>query len=269
MSTDKTERNLNSSVSIGAPSVAKRCSVLLCCIAVGCAAIGAKRSTTHPATTQASAAPRTLHLSDAVPIVRFRTGDRDVDLRNRITYDGGRDLYFGQVDTVNGDGETSATLPVVVGLIKGGWVALSLEDPRLKNAEWQFVASGPAEKEIWGVLDDSLNHKGKVLLLAHSTDAGQTWSVASVEKPFGAGDYDSFAMDRNGHGRLSIYVAPDDKHPRRAGFYHLHTTDAAKTWSAPDHEADALDPAEEVPADEDIPPLKEAPTQSARLDKIP
>jgi hypothetical protein len=73
-------------------------------------------------------------------------------------------------------------------------------------------------------------------------------------------------MDKNGKGRLTVYIAPDAKHPKRAGFYHMRTTDAAKTWSAPEHEPDALDPAEEVPADEDVPPLREKPTQSARAD---
>ena len=103
-------------------------------------------------------------MADGVPIGRFRTGERDVDLRNRITYEGAHDFYFGQAETYDGDGDVSATVPLIVTAVKGAWLALNLEDERLKNAEWQYIASGPAAGEIWGVLDDSLNHEGKVLL---------------------------------------------------------------------------------------------------------
>ncbi len=226
--------------------------------------MGARRAQEAPATTQASASPRKLSITDGKPIAHYREGEREVDLRNRISYEGGNDLYFGQADTYDGD-EVKSTLPLVVASVKGSWLALSLEDPRLKDAEWQLVASGPADGEIWGVLDDSLNHKAKVLLLAHSTDYGKRWSVVSVEKPFGSGDFDSFCMDKSGRGRLSIYISQDAKHPHRAGFYHLRTTDAAKTWSAPEHEADGLDPAEDIPEDEEVAPLKDAPMQNARL----
>ena len=87
--------------------------------------------------------------------------------------------------------------------------------------------------------------------------------MESVHKPFGAGDYDSFCMDKSGHGRLTVYISPDRKHPRRAGYYHLRTTDGAKTWSGPEHENDSLNPADDIPEDEEVAPLKDLPTQNA------
>ena len=240
--------------------------VLLTVALLGCAV--AARRAAGPATTQAvvTTRARKLDFSAAVPIDKFRDDDHDVDLRNVISFDEKRgDVYFGQCDEIGDNDETLSTVPLVVAQQKGAWVALSLEDARLKNAEWQFVATGPSDNEIWGVLDDSLEHKGRTLLVAHSTDEGKTWSVTAVNKPFGTGDYDSFRMDKSGHGRLSVYLTAGKKHPERAGFYHFHTPDAGKTWQPADHEPDALQPADDVPTDEDPEPLKSTPTQTAML----
>jgi hypothetical protein len=242
-------------------------SLVLLGVALGVILLGCAAATRHakPATTQ-SAAPRTLNLADSLPIARYREEDHEIDLKNVIGFTGKRgDVYFGQSDTYDENGDPSSTVPLIVAISKGAWGALSVKDDRLPDAEWQFVASGPADGEVWGVLDDSINHAGKAILLAHSTDSAATWNITAVHKPFDAGDYDSFAMDKSGHGRLTVYLAPGRKHPNRSGFYHFRTSDAGKTWSAPEHEADALDPADEVPADEDPPPLQTAPLQSASL----
>lgn len=247
-----------------------RCRPIVCAGAVlllGCAATAPHAFSAAPSTTQSSSpAPRTVSFdAAAVPIDRLRGGeDHDVDLRNVINFDKRGDVYFGQAERYDEQGDVVATTPIVVAAAKGAWLALSLADPRLRDAEWQFVASGPAEGEIFGVLDDSLHHKGKVILLAHSSDSGVTWTISQVRKPFDSGDYDSFAMDKTGHGRLTVYLAPTTKHPNRAGFYHFHTADAGKSWARPEHEADALDPADDVPGDEDPEPLKSTPMQSAR-----
>jgi hypothetical protein len=238
--------------------------------------IAARRAAALPATTQATtSATHTVKLSDAVPLNRFRGDHTDVDLRQHIAFDngegrgsgggGGNDFYFGQCDTLDDNGETAATEPLVVAKVRGGWGAITLKDDRLANAEWQFVASGPAAGEIWGVLDDTLTARGKVLLLAHSTDAGETWGVTAIGKPFGAGESDSYCTDKTGRGRLTVYVAGDRRHRARGGYYHLRTTDGGVTWSAPEHEPDALDPAEEVPDTGDDPePLRESPLRSVQ-----
>jgi hypothetical protein len=251
-------------------------------VVLSACSIAARRAAAppRPATTQASTETvRTLKLSDAVPINRFRGENTDVDLRQHIAYEAHDDLYFGQCDTLDANGETAATEPLVVANVHGGWSAVTLKDDRLANAEWQFVASGPAAAEIWGVLDDSLDNKGKVLLLAHSTDGGKTWNVSVIQKPFGVGDYDSFCMDKSGRGRVTVYVTGDSREPRgardhrrgqagrgRSGFYHIRTTDGGKTWAKPEHEPDALDPADDVPADgEDPEPHKDSPLRSVRF----
>jgi hypothetical protein len=250
---------------------ARRCIALLAVITLGCAAGGAthhhsSNSSSATAPSTQSTGPRSASLSSAVPIDHFRDESHDVDLRNQLSFPKTGDVYFGQCDTYDNDPDTAtATTPLIVAASKGAWVALDLKDARLANAEWQFVASGPADGEIWGVLDDTLTHKGKVILLAHSTDAAQTWTITQVTKPFETGEYDSFAMDKSGHGRLTVYLTPTTRHPSRSGFYHFHTTDGGKTWSSPDHENDNLDPADDVPTDEDPPPLRSTPMQNARL----
>src|SRR5438132_185423 len=121
--------------------------------------IGCTMETREPATaatTQATGAVRMVRLSSAWPIAKFRGEDRDLDLRQIIHVSGSEDLYFGQADSYNNGGEVKATQPVVVASVNGAWMVLSLKDDRLSDAEWQFVASGPSENEIWGVLDDTL-----------------------------------------------------------------------------------------------------------------
>jgi hypothetical protein len=238
------------------------CAVLL----LGCAAAAPhSRRNLTPATTQSSA-PRTLRFADAaVSVDHFRDDDHDIDLRNVIHFEKDRDVYFGQSERYDADGNAVATVPLIVAGKKGAWLALSVADPRLPNAEWQFVASGPREGEMWGVLDDTLTGRAKIILLAHSLDAGVTWTLSQVIKPFEAGEYDSFAMDKSGRGRLTVYIAPTKNYPRRAGFYHFRTTDAGQTWSPPDHEPDALDPADDVSPDEEPEPLQSTPTQTARV----
>jgi len=241
----------------------RRAVVLFTVIILGCAA-ATHRRTTGPSSQ--SAAPRRFTLADAVPIERFRDETHEVDLRNVMSFAKAGDVYFGSADTYEGERDSaSATSPLIVAASKGAWMAIDLHDPRLPNAEWQFVASGPADGEVWGVLDDSLTHTGRNILLVHSTDAAVTWNVSVINKPFDTGEYDSFAMDKSGRGRLTIYLTPAKKHPGRAGFYHFHTADGGKTWSSPDHESDSLNPADDVPTDEDPPPLKSTPMQSASL----
>jgi hypothetical protein len=243
--------------------------LLIGVILIGCSAGAAphKSRKLTPATTQVSTEPRTLKFADvAQPIEHFQDDDHDIDLRNVIHFEGktAGDVYFGQCDRVDADGDPTATVPLIVARAgKGTWGALSLADPRLPNAEFQFVATGPEEREVWGVLDDTLTGRGRVVMLVHSTDAGATWTITPIEKPFDSGEYDSFAMDASGRGRMSVYVAPTRNHPRRAGFYHFRTSDGGKTWSSPEHEPDAMDPADEVPSDEEPEPLKSIPTQTA------
>jgi hypothetical protein len=213
-------------------------------IVAGCAA-----SVAHSSATTRPAEPKTLKLADAVPLEHFHADNTEIDLRQRIAFEGKRELFFGQSDVYDEDDEVVATVPLIIASTKGVRTAVSIADARLNNAEWQFVASGPKSGEAWGVLDDTVTGRGKVVLLAHSTDAGQTWSVSAIDKPFGAGEYDSFSMSADGRGRLTVFVPATKDDAKRAGFYHFRTTDGGRTWSRPEHEPDALDPAEPVDPD--------------------
>jgi hypothetical protein len=227
--------------------------------AFGCAA--GVRSRAAPTTAPASQPVRLLTVSQGVGIDAFRRGDTDVDLPQVIRFPGASDVYFGSADTTDADQNITATTPLIVKSLKRGWRALSVADPRLPDAEWVFVASGPASQEMWGVLDNQIGDPGTVLLLAHSTDAGKSWSLNAIDKPFHSGEYDSFAMDKTGRGRLTIYVTRKTAHGH-AGFYHLRTSDGGMTWSSPQYEADALLPADDVTEDEPE-PLRSPPTQNA------
>jgi hypothetical protein len=228
-------------------------------LTAGCAA-----AASHPTTsTRPATQPHVVHLSSAVPLNKLRTEQTDFDLHNRMQ-SGGQTLYFGQLDTTESQDETTATAPVIVAKVKGEWRALSLADSRVPNAEFLFVASGPAKGEIWTVLDNQIDAPAAVVLLAHSTDAGQTWALSTVHKPRGVGSYDSFSMDKTGHGRLTVHVSGKQSN-RSSGFYHFRTSDDGQTWSSPDFEPDHLKRADEVPEDEDPEPLKDLPSITTTL----
>ena len=189
----------------------------------------------------------------------MQTGDTDFDLRNRIRLDNNETIYFGQYDKLDEQDNPTATSPIIVSKVKGQWSALSVASDALPDAEFMLVATGPARHEIWTVLDNQLGKPARIVLLAHSVDDGQTWTLTSVAKPHDTGSFESFAMDKSGRGRLTIYLTrrQSSGHP---GFYHLRTTDAGKTFSAPDYEPDALKSADEVDPDEDLEPLEDLPS---------
>src|SRR4051794_15900203 len=118
--------------------------VLFGVILIGCAGGAGPRAARYlaPATTQSSE-PRTLRFADgSQPIDHFQDDGHDVDLRNVIHVDekaSSADVYFGQCERTNADGDVLDTFPLIVATLsgkKGGWRALSLADPRLGNAEW-------------------------------------------------------------------------------------------------------------------------------------
>ena len=233
--------------------------ISLITLASGCAA-GPKSA---PAPAPAATPPRSVHLSRAIPLQKLRTDDTDFDLRNRMSIND-QELYFGQLETTDLHDNVTATAPVVVAKIQGEWRALSLADERLPDAEFLFVASGPAKNEIWAILDNQIADPADSLLLAHSTDAAQTWTLTTLHKPQGFGAYDSFAMDKTGHGRLTVYLTHRES-KGRSGFYHFRTSDDGNTWSAPDYEPDSLDPAADIPDDADPEPLQDLPPARTTL----
>src|ERR1044072_8423134 len=167
--------------------------ILTSSLPAGCAA--ARPPATVPSTTTASDAPvRAVRLSDAVPLQRLRTTDTSIDLRSRLRISRKSDLYFGQLDTTDDNGDPTATAPIVVARVDGRWMAMGLADKRLPDAEFLFIGSGTAKNEIWTILDNQLAQPAAALLLAHSTDAGHSFTLTTFPKPHGKGAYDSFAM---------------------------------------------------------------------------
>jgi hypothetical protein len=231
---------------------------MLIAIAVGCAADTLRPASAAQATTSATTQPTgsfTLRLADAGAADDLEQGDWEIDMQSQIPFKD-RPLLVGQLATYGNDDKATATLPVIGFKKDGKLMALKIDDPRLVNAGWSYIAAGPTNQEFWGVLDASLDDNQPNILIAHSTDSGETLKIASLPKPLPVAEFDSFCMDRSGHGRLSLYVYRDKAKLRQAGYYHYRTTDGGKSWSGPEHELDGMLPADDAPDDSSEPPQR-------------
>jgi hypothetical protein len=235
--------------------------ILLLAVALGCAWDGMRgASAASTGLAQSSTQPSgavTIHLVDAVAATDLETGDWELDMQSQIPFKD-RPIYFGQLATYDNDQKATATVPVVGFKSNGRLMALKIDDSRLVNASWSYIAAGPTTPEFWGVLDASLDDHQPQIVIAHSMDSGDTLQIASLAKPLPAAVFDSFCMDRLGHGRLSLYVYRDQGKLREAGYYNYRTTDGGKTWSGPEHELDGMLPADDAPDDVANPPEKPA-----------
>jgi hypothetical protein len=228
----------------------------------GCAAASASAPSTAQTTAPTTAPEQSLlRMSDAVPLSRLRTNDNGTDFASRVKTSG-RALLFGQLDTYNDDGDVIATEPVIAYKDAADVTqVLRINDRRLHDAAWQFVATGPKTGEIWGVLDASLEAMQESILLVHSTDDGKTFAVIAIHKPDRRADYDSLSLDKTGRGRLSVFMAGDAKRHLLQGYYNYLTTDGGATWSSPQREPDALkraDDASDDDQDDSAPPTQRA-----------
>jgi hypothetical protein len=199
-------------------------------------------------------------MSDAVALERLQ-GMGEPNLSHQIRLSRGGRLYFGTMDSFNNDEEVVGSVPILAKKVGGDWVALPLTDPRLKDAAWAYTGGGPKPGEVWGVLDASLNVNQADLILAHSTDAGATFTISALHKPDEAADFDSFCLGPDGKGRISVYLSAEvSSASAKPGFYHFRTIDGGKTWSSAEYEPDAMSPGRDVPED-DQPTAPEAPAR--------
>ena len=189
---------------------------------------------------------RTISLSSAVRAEELEQGDWELDMQSQIPFEN-QTLLFGQLSTYDDDNNAQQTMPVI-GYKQGTQImAMRIDDPRLKNAAWSYISAGPTKNEFWGVLDASLDETQSYLVLVHSTDAGKTMHLSSLPKPHATCVFDSFCMDRTGHGRVSVYVDRTKTRPTHAGYYHYRTSDDGETWTATQFEPDAMTPASDAP----------------------
>jgi hypothetical protein len=228
----------------------------LAVIAMGCAAQAIHPASGAPASNVASSPGATtqpsgsvsLRLTDAVTAESLEQGDWECDMQSEIPFKD-RPLFFGQLATYDADDKPTATVPLI-GFKNGDkLMALKIDDPRLVNAGWSYIAAGPSTPEFWGVLDASLDDNQPEIVIAHSTDSGDTLQIASIPKPLKVAVFDSFCMDAKGHGRLSLYVYRDQAKLHQAGYYNYRTIDGGKNWTGPEHELDGMLPADDAPDD--------------------
>ena len=196
-----------------------------------------------------------IHLDSAVTADKIEQGDWEVEMQNQIEFKSGI-VLFGQVTSYDEDDKATATDPVVGFKTDGRLYALKIDDTRLKNAGWSYISAGPGKDEFWGVLDASLDDKQDEIVLVHSTDGGKTMHLSSLEKPMPVMVFDSFCMDRNGHGRVTVYGDQTKTRLKHAGYYNFHTTDDGQDWTGPQFEPDAMTPADDVPDESNKPAEK-------------
>jgi len=214
---------------------------------------------------------KTLRLSDAVDLRRAMRADEETDLAYKLQF--GRDqlpIYFGELNTYDDDDQPLTSVPIIAQKQGQKWRAIRLDDSHLKNAAWVVVAAGPVRGEIWGVLDQPIDMSRSGggddlqtdLLLVHSTDAGQTFSLVALRKPYPAAEFDSLCIGGNGRGRISVYLASGDSSDKtRPGYYSFTTSDKGQSWTRGRFEADSLVPAGRVSDDEQ--PDIHSPVQTA------
>ena len=224
---------------------------------VSAAALVACGGATPPTTAPApSTQPAVVRLADAKPLAELTPGDKQVaNLTDKLSppQSVDRAVYFGEVDeydSTDEDAKLLSSLPVVA--VKDGedWKAVPLVGRGLADAGWRYVGAGPRPGEIWGVLDTSAGDSGPDFVLAHSTDGGQTFALATTRKVCPQASVSDFAMDRSGRGRVTLSL--DETVGRhKPGLYVYETADGGATWSPkPRFEPDAMVRAESVPDDE-------------------
>ena len=189
----------------------------------------------------------TLSFSDATPLIKLRTPGDSVTLAYKLEPPiVERPIYVGEIE--NGDKQM---LPVVLIKQHGQLQALRMEKDWAFD-QWTRLIYGPADGEIWGVLDQADENHGEDFALVHSLNQGETWQVGVIRKPCDNASIYDFVMAKDGRGRFTLNL-PDQcpgNEKLKPGLYHYRTTDNGKTWSTPNYEPDATKPAEEVPQEE-------------------
>ncbi len=223
---------------------------LAACAGGGTAAVGPGGPTTAP-----TPVAGVVRVADAKPLADLCPGDLQANLTDKLSPPqvAGRAVYFGEVDEYDGDGDDAkllSTLPVVAVKDGADWKAVPLAAAGLADTGWKYVGAGPAGGEVWGVLDTAAGDGGPAVVLAHSTDAGATFTLGRLPKPCPQATVFDFAMTGDGHGRVTLAldetVGPD--HP---GLYQYDTADGGRTWSTrPRYEPDGMTRADAVPDDE-------------------
>lgn len=196
-------------------------------------------------------------MSRAVPLEKLEVDDWEPNLLNKLESPlAARTTYFGELDAYSDDADPDTDKPddavpiIAVRDSDGSFKALALVGGPLRESGWQFVGAGPHPGEIWGALDVVTDAQHGRFVLAHSTDGGKTFQLASFPKPCKLANFFDFAMARDGHGRATLSLDTDCG-AVKAGLYHYRTDDDGKTWSTqPAYEPDAMVRADPVPDDE-------------------
>ena len=232
---------------LGSASVAIAGATLVACVAARRAGVG---PSTAPTTL-----PGPLQLGDAKPLADLLPGDLQANMTDKLSppQTAAQVVYFGEVDAYDGPGEDAkviSALPILATKDGDAWRAVPVVGPGLADTDWRYVGSGPAAREVWGVLDTAVGDGGPDFTLAHSTDGGATFQLAALHKPCPQASVFDFAMNRDGRGRVTL--ALDETVGRaRPGLYHYETDDDGRTWSArPRFEPDGMTRADSVPDDE-------------------
>lgn len=117
------------------------------------------------------------------------------------------------------------------GTVRDGVFASLPEDERLQQAGW--VAARQHGDRIVGILDSKVEAPGWEILVAHSQDAGQSWTIGPVlRKPYYMARLDAFELDEAGRGRLTLSLDDDYGSGQPTGRYLATTDDGGRSFTA-------------------------------------
>jgi hypothetical protein len=225
--------------------------LMVCVFSSGCGTLHKNTPIATKATTQPSPNSIAIHwtqvfVDDFQPLMKLERGGENTEFSFKLSLgqDGDRVLYFGEIK--NSDDQL---MPVIAQRNGKHYVAVKMKKD-WGSDQWQNVLYGTHDGEIWGLFDQSEENQTRDVTLLHSQDEGRSFQLAVLPKPCKDATFYDFVMAKDGSGRLTLALAKDCGPKIKAGLYHYRTTDGGQTWSRPQFEPDATQPADDVPDDE-------------------
>ena len=110
------------------------------------------------------------------------------------------------------------------------WRRIDLPDNYVR-ATWQYAGRAKGKPEVWAIAQFGHGDIGPDLEIAHSLDGGRTWKHRSLTKNARYSTFESFSMNRNGRGSLTVRLDDGLESGQRGGYYTYQTSDNGRTWS--------------------------------------
>ena len=132
---------------------------------------------------------------------------------------------------------------------KGRYEFFDLSDGRFDNLGWVKGYISQDRKHLWAITDSIVESPAWNFNIIHSADGGASWVVAaSIHKPSYQAGVDSFRMQPDGSGELTLLYEDGGDVTNVPGGYYVYTTrDWGNSWSVPVHVPTVLSRPDSVP----------------------